>query len=433
MEADEDGVTAKNTYGGPLLFRTEFDDSGETTYQYMYNAHGDVVTLLSDGEVEATYYYDAFGNILEQTGEVDNSILYAGYQYDEETGLYYLNARMYDPVTARFIQADTYLGNLNDPLSLNLYTYCLNNPHKYVDPSGHFAITLAVVASALIWGIAGAAVEYMIQKKAGGMIDYDKILFQGVLNAGIAILSGGLANGAVAAAQGARMTAQTFGRMLLAEAGLGIAEGIISETGYQLLSGTKVKDLDAGRIASSGVMGGLSGVGGALVGEGISAGLKALKNSRVVNKVTGQIGKYANALKESSAGKRFRQMDLQFFAGDEVYKSGSTTNKIDYKEVFFEEYPELRGEVWVHHGVEQQILTKPQTRGLFSYKEMHSLDNLRGIPKEINSDLHLSKIRKEWNKFYKEFPNPTKEQLLQKRLDIDKKYGHLFKPPIDVE
>ena len=114
-------------------------------------------------------------------------------------------------------------------------------------------------------------------------------------------------------------------------------------------------------------------------------------------------------------------------------KSGTPSSKIDYKEVFFKEHPELRGEVWVHHGVEQQVLTKPQTKGLFSYEEMHSLDNLRGIPKEINSDLHLSKIRKEWNKFYKEFPNPTKEQLLQKRLDIDKKYGHLFKPPIDVE
>ena len=114
-------------------------------------------------------------------------------------------------------------------------------------------------------------------------------------------------------------------------------------------------------------------------------------------------------------------------------KSGTPSSKIDYKEVFFKEHPELRGEVWVHHGVEQQVLTKPQTKGLFSYEEMHSLDNLRGIPKEINSDLHLSKIRKEWNKFYKEFPNPTKEQLLQKRLDIDKKYGHLFKPLIDVE
>ena len=73
----------------------------------LYNAHGDVVTLLSDGVVAAAYCYDAFGNIKEQIGEVNNSILYAGYQYDEETGLYYVNARMYDPA------------------SLNLYTYCL--------------------------------------------------------------------------------------------------------------------------------------------------------------------------------------------------------------------------------------------------------------------------------------------------------------------
>ncbi len=103
--------------------------------------------------------------------------------------------------------------------------------------------------------------------------------------------------------------------------------------------------------------------------------------------------------------------------GEKDSKSGTPSSKIDYKEVFFKEHPELRGEVWVHHGVEQQVLTKPQTKGLFSYEEMHSLDNLRGIPKEINSDLHLSKIRKEWNKFYKEFPNPTKEQLLQNRKD----------------
>ena len=48
MEADEEGVTAKNTYGGPLLLRTVFDSNGaETTYQYMYNAHGDVVTTTT--------------------------------------------------------------------------------------------------------------------------------------------------------------------------------------------------------------------------------------------------------------------------------------------------------------------------------------------------------------------------------------------------
>ena len=75
--------------------------------------------------------------ILSSTGSADNSILYAGYQYDEETGLYYLNARMYDPITARFMQEDTYRGDPNDPLTLNLYTYCANNPLIYSDPSGH--------------------------------------------------------------------------------------------------------------------------------------------------------------------------------------------------------------------------------------------------------------------------------------------------------
>jgi len=73
--------------------------------------------LTPSGQVAATYYYDAFGNVLETTGNVDNSILFAGYQYDKETGLYYLNARMYDPITARFMQEDTYLGQQNDPLS----------------------------------------------------------------------------------------------------------------------------------------------------------------------------------------------------------------------------------------------------------------------------------------------------------------------------
>jgi len=135
LETDVEGnETARNVYGINLLTRTAQND----TMNYMYNGHGDVTALLGEnGTVQGTYYYDAFGNITEQTGSADNNITYAGYQYDKEIDLYYLNARMYDAKTARFLTEDTYAGDPNDPLSLNLYTYCENEPVMYDDPSGH--------------------------------------------------------------------------------------------------------------------------------------------------------------------------------------------------------------------------------------------------------------------------------------------------------
>ena len=64
------------------------------------------------------------------------------------------------------------------------------------------------------------------------------------------------------------------------------------------------------------------------------------------------------------------------------------------------------------------------------YEEINSIENLRGIPIDLNSDIHLSKIRKEWNAFYKETPNPTKQQVLDKAAEIDLMFGGLFKPPV---
>ena len=94
LEVDGSGnQTGRNVYGTNLLVRT----TDGLNYYYMYNGHADVTALLkADGTIAATYYYDAFGNITDTTGSVNNSITFAGYQYDEETGLYYLNARMYD-------------------------------------------------------------------------------------------------------------------------------------------------------------------------------------------------------------------------------------------------------------------------------------------------------------------------------------------------
>lgn len=106
---------------------------------------------------------------------------------------------------------------------------------------------------------------------------------------------------------------------------------------------------------------------------------------------------------------------------------GSSLTK-DYKRTFFDVHPELEGKVIVHHAVEQQV--QRRYPGLVSDSEMHSLENLRGIPKAKNNDLHLSKIRKEWNRFYKANPNPSKEDLLKKATEIDLKLGGEFDPPI---
>ena len=105
---------------------------------YLYNGHGDVTALADTaGTIQASYYYDAFGNATSTSGTFSNNYKYAGYAFDAESGLYYCNARYYDAKLARFISEDSYLGDKADPLSLNLYTYCAGNPIRYTDPTGH--------------------------------------------------------------------------------------------------------------------------------------------------------------------------------------------------------------------------------------------------------------------------------------------------------
>ncbi|MEI3611232.1 LXG domain-containing protein [Pseudogracilibacillus sp. SO30301A] len=107
---------------------------------------------------------------------------------------------------------------------------------------------------------------------------------------------------------------------------------------------------------------------------------------------------------------------------------GTSKNIKNYRKTFFDEYPELEGSVVVHHAIEQQVLKKYPN--LFTLDEIHALENLRGIPKKINSDIHLSKLRKDWNRFYRNHPNPTKEEIINYMIELDKKYGENFNPPI---
>ncbi|MCH1881564.1 hypothetical protein [Agrococcus sp. ARC_14] len=87
----------------------------------------------------------------------------------------------------------------------------------------------------------------------------------------------------------------------------------------------------------------------------------------------------------------------------------------------------------IHHAVEQQILRRYPDIDI-TPGQMHSSENLRGIPRDINGPLHLSGIRRMWNQFYNHYErlgvDPTPEQLLDYATLIDDALGDLFDPPI---
>ena len=108
------------------------------TYYYHQDHLGSssVITNSSEVKVEEIRYYP-FGETLSDTGSVSVSHKYTSQELDIETGLYYYNARYYDPVLGRFISADPIVPDPTNPQALNRYSYVVNNPLKYTDPSGH--------------------------------------------------------------------------------------------------------------------------------------------------------------------------------------------------------------------------------------------------------------------------------------------------------
>jgi len=122
----------------------------DTMYYYIKNLQGDVTALVkADGTVAANYTYNAWGKVLSIKDANGNNITadtnvalinplrYRGYVYDDESGLYYLQSRYYDPETGRFLNADIYCDTENSVLSTNMFAYCENNAVNYIDYTGH--------------------------------------------------------------------------------------------------------------------------------------------------------------------------------------------------------------------------------------------------------------------------------------------------------
>jgi len=122
---------------GPGIDEPIYMSRGGQTYYYHADGLGSITELTnSTGAIAQTYKYDAFGNILSQTGSLINPFTYTGREFDSESGLLYYRARYMDPRIGRFLQEDPNPGIIIKPQTLNRYPYTANNPINFTDPTG---------------------------------------------------------------------------------------------------------------------------------------------------------------------------------------------------------------------------------------------------------------------------------------------------------
>jgi len=131
---EQDGATTRKYYsfqGQVVAIRDG------TTVSYLHGDHPGSVSATTNaaGQLSSMQHFDPWGKVL--AGNVTQTKRNFTGQYLDQTGLLYYTARYYDPGLGRFISADTIAPGLENPQNRNRYSYALNNPLKYTDPTGH--------------------------------------------------------------------------------------------------------------------------------------------------------------------------------------------------------------------------------------------------------------------------------------------------------
>ncbi len=119
--------------------------SVEISYFHYDNLGSARMMTDASGKVLMDQDYLPFGGDLAKPGQIevqnntDESYKYTGQKEVVSISLYYYGARYYNPSIGRFTREDTYRGELDQPQSQHLYVYVMNNPLRYIDPTGHSA------------------------------------------------------------------------------------------------------------------------------------------------------------------------------------------------------------------------------------------------------------------------------------------------------
>jgi RHS repeat-associated protein len=154
MEITEDKVTGKtgfvfylggDAYTSPAIWKYEQTGSTVNTNSLLYllRDHLSSITMITDasGAILEKRHFDAWGNVVQTGGSVAAFSItdrgYTGHEHLQGVGLINMNARLYDPILHRFLGPDDFIQDPYNTQDYNRYGYVLNNPLKYIDPSGN--------------------------------------------------------------------------------------------------------------------------------------------------------------------------------------------------------------------------------------------------------------------------------------------------------
>ncbi|MBI4356064.1 MAG: hypothetical protein HY597_06430 [Candidatus Omnitrophica bacterium] len=151
--AEYDGTNtlqAKYTHG-PGIDEPLIMERGSQAFFYHTDGLGSITAITDTlGTAVKSFQYDSFGNVVTETGTLQQPYGYTGRERDLESGLVYYRRRYYDPGIGRFLQEDPVLlpetgpaqspflliDLLREPQELNSFSYVANNPTTLIDPFG---------------------------------------------------------------------------------------------------------------------------------------------------------------------------------------------------------------------------------------------------------------------------------------------------------
>jgi RHS repeat-associated protein len=124
------------------------------------DSHRNVAGLRNPvtGLVDNSTNFNPFGVKTSTTGSLSTTVGFQGDYTDPTTAEVWMGARHYRPSTATFTSRDSYGGRLDNPISLNRYTYAHNNPLNNWDPNGHMAAASSYQSSDEYWAAVGSAI-----------------------------------------------------------------------------------------------------------------------------------------------------------------------------------------------------------------------------------------------------------------------------------